>query len=68
MKVRLKPFMVPNFAVLQLDANVAGDGSGIPIKDLDSDALEQLAYQWIDALFAKAGKRNPFTIIKATAK
>lgn len=54
--VSIKPWDAPNFAV----RSEVGDG-GIPVKDLDDDALEEAAYAWLVDLYRKAGRRTcPF--------
>lgn len=61
-EVKLKPFMVPNFASIDLNPLQHGDRNEatLPIKELTHDAIDALAEQWLTELYKKAEKRNPF--------
>lgn len=63
-KMKLKPLMVPNFAVVQLAPVKREEGfnqaQAVPISELDEDALEALAYGFLIDFYKKAGKRCPF--------
>lgn len=47
------PWRAPNFALLQSEHSV-------PVAKLSEAALMALASRWLDDLYAKAGKSNPF--------
>ena len=52
-KVKLGKWKAPNFALVD-----GSDKASIPVADLPSDALDELARDWLDDLYAKAGKMN----------
>jgi hypothetical protein len=63
--MKLKPLMVPNFAIVQLSppsnaASASETGPSIPLRELDADALEELAYGFLIEFYKKAGKQCPF--------
>lgn len=68
-KVDLRPFQIPNFVTIDLKTPSKSDTSAasVPISELDHDALDALAEQWLDALYKKANKRNPF-IVRASER
>jgi hypothetical protein len=59
-EVKLKPFLVPNFANVEHPARARQDGlqhaAGIHISDLPASALRELAHDWLAGLYDKAGK------------
>lgn len=62
--VKLKPWIAPNFAALALNhqqdaPNVA---ASIPVTELSEEALECMAQTWLDDLYQKADKKNPFQL------
>jgi hypothetical protein len=57
-KLRLKPLTTPNF--VSVDVAGAPEAFTVPIKELDHDALEELAYGYLIDLYKKAGKTCPF--------
>lgn len=63
-RLKLKPLMTPNFAIVQLrppeNAASLQDGPAIPFTELDEDALEDLAYQFLIDFYKKAKKQCPF--------
>ena len=63
-KLPLKPLAVPNFVGVALSSsNEEGEGNWdhtVPVKELDEDALEELAYGFLLALYKKANKHCPF--------
>lgn len=61
-EVKLRPFLVPNFATIDLNPRLHGDKNeaSLPIAELDHAALDALAEAWLTELYKKAGKRNPF--------
>jgi hypothetical protein len=63
-KIKVKPFTVPNFVVREVVARprqegVKFDDSGIPLSDLDAYTLEEMCEEFTNAVFAKAGKQRP---------
>ncbi len=52
-KVDLKEWKVPNFAIVE-----GNDKTSIPVGGLPQEALDELARAWLDELYAKAGKLN----------
>lgn len=56
--LKFKPFMVPNFA--SIFGRDSADSTGFPVSDLSRHALDELAARWLEELYAKAAKRNPF--------
>ena len=63
-EVKLKAFQIPDFVTVDLNPRHHGDrnNAGLPVAGLDHAALDALASQWLDDLYKKAGKRNPFVI------
>lgn len=48
------PWRAPNFALLPSE-------NSVPVIKLSEGALRALAERWLEDLYAKAGKTNPFT-------
>lgn len=61
--VKLKPWATPNFAVLDNETD-GGDRENhtLPVKELDAAAIDALAVAWLDELYLKTGKDNPFVL------
>jgi hypothetical protein len=61
-EVKLQPFLVPNFATVDLNPRHTGDKreTTLPLSELDSAAVNALAQQWLDDFYKKAGRRCPF--------
>lgn len=58
LSIALKPWDAPSFARrAHIDSDEA---SAVHVRDLDSDALEDMALAWLNDLYRKAGKRSPF--------
>ncbi len=55
--VHLRPWSHPNFATAT--AGINGELS-IPIAELQQEALDELAQEWLVDLYTDAGKINPF--------
>ncbi|WP_300573528.1 hypothetical protein [Phenylobacterium sp.] len=66
-RVTLKAWEAPNFAV-RVYASTPSAGSsissaestGIPIREIDPDALQSMAMAWLEDLYRKAGRSCPF--------
>lgn len=56
-EVTVKPFQIPNFAVL--DSPPRPDTEGIPIRALPREALDELVLQWVTAVYQKVERRPP---------
>ncbi len=63
-KVKLKPFLAPNFVSVEMPPRLRQEGMAelpsIPITMIEADALEDLVFEWVEAVYKKAGSRNPF--------
>jgi hypothetical protein len=59
MQIELKHWVVPGFASSVSDH--CKDVS-FPVRDLPQAGLDTLAKAWLDELYDKAGKPNPFTL------
>lgn len=59
----LKPWVVPNFATVELPPKPKQDGlhalPSIPLADLPLDALDGLVRQWTKEVYQKAGVKAP---------
>ena len=59
-ETKLKPFNVPNFAVVDEGVRPRQEGfkeaRSIPIGDLPAETLRAMAKEWLVALYDKAGK------------
>jgi len=59
----IKPFMTPNYAVMEMPPRPKQDGAqSLPsfhIGELDLETLDRLAEQWRRELYEKAGKPLP---------
>ena len=52
----LKPWRAPNFAAL-----AGGEYSaGVPVSELPRSTLNEMAADWLDDLYRKAGKQSPW--------
>ena len=64
-EVKLKPFQVPNFVLVEPTPGRRDEGMKEPSKfhlsDLDSDSLAKLCDEFRKQVFAKAGKTEPDT-------
>ncbi len=62
--VKFKTWTPPNYAVLALEHQQDSKevAASIPVSELSEEALADLAMDWLDALYAKADKRNPFQL------
>lgn len=60
--VVLKPFILPNFVSIALPRSSPADPNeaSVPVSEIDHAALDGLVRGWLDGLYKKAGKRNPF--------
>jgi hypothetical protein len=69
MGMTFKAWNAPNFAVLAMPARNKGDGlsslPSFPVGELAADALDALASQWLDQLYAKVGRPSPFRHLSA---
>lgn len=63
-EMKLKPFPVPDAAVVDLGPGRKEDGvqrlPTIPVEELSANAVEDLAFEWLSALYASRGERCPF--------
>jgi hypothetical protein len=64
MEIKLKPFMTPNFVLMELPVGKRGDGfqpdkGCIPISEVPAKDLADLCAQFTAAVFKKAGKVPP---------
>jgi len=60
MKFGLVSWQAPNFA--QVDVGENGDKPTVPVKDIETRALDALAEAWLADLYRKACKTSPFEI------
>jgi hypothetical protein len=62
-KLKLRPWMAPNFAVPESPPGRREDGvrfeAGIHVRDLPVETLAEMADEWRAELFRKAGKKDP---------
>jgi hypothetical protein len=62
-KIKLKPFSVPNFVAPIMPARPRQEGStlsnGIPIAELDAATLAEMCEEFTQGVFEKAGKERP---------
>ena len=57
--VRVRPFTVPNF-VQYGESGATRASNTIAVSDVDRTTLDQMAADWLDALYAKAGRTSPW--------
>lgn len=62
--MKLKPFQVPNFVILELPNRVrqegfSGDTPTIPLMNLDVATLDEMCNEFRSEVFRKAGKQDP---------
>lgn len=64
-KMKLKPFMVPNYVIAEVEAKPRQEGFQeaykLRLSDLDSLALDKLCREFRGSVFRKAGKQQPPT-------
>ncbi len=64
MGMTFKAWQAPNFAVLSMPPRDKSEGMvalpSFPVAELTNEALDALAAQWLDHLYAKAGRSSPF--------
>jgi hypothetical protein len=62
MKMKLKPWLSPNYAQVEMPPRPRQDGPKEPpslhVSELSAEALDGLAEQWLADLYTKAGKPN----------
>lgn len=68
--VKYREWNVPNFAVKDDAFYTKKDGlqphmPPIPVIELDPEVVDALAGAWLDALYTKVGRSNPF-VLKGT--
>lgn len=72
LKVVLKPWSAPNFAIRRDDAGTvegSDHASGIPVRELDDATLDQMAKAWLDDLYARAGRTyHPFSASRVSGE
>jgi hypothetical protein len=63
--VKFKPWGTPNFAVLD-NTTDGGDRENhtIHVKELDASALDALSWAWLEELYQKVGKDNPYAPVR----
>jgi hypothetical protein len=65
--MKLRPWVPPNFASLEQPVGKRQDGIqpsvSIPLADLDQAALNGLVREWLQSVYHKAGKPNPWVSI-----
>lgn len=63
MKIKLRPFIVPNFVLLETGVGRRQDGfkesPSYPLKDVPAEDLAQLCDEFRAEVFRKAGKIDP---------
>jgi len=63
-KLKLKPFPVPTHVTLEMPAGLKQDGIKslpiIQINELALEAVDELAEEWLKALYASRNSRSPF--------
>jgi hypothetical protein len=64
MKVKLRPWIAPNFAVPEAPARPREEGidlshQGIHVSNIPAETLAEMADEWRAELFRKAGKKDP---------
>lgn len=63
--VHLNPWQTPNFATVIIPPGKREDGirpaPTIAVADLDAEALDELAREWLNELYLKAKKPCPFS-------
>ena len=53
---KLKPWRAPNYAILaEVEHN-----AGMPVSELPRSTLDEMAADWLDDLYRKAGKQSPW--------
>lgn len=56
----LRPFNIPNFVVAEFSGReVAVDAKGIPLSELDANALSEMCDEFREGVFKKAGTADP---------
>jgi len=69
MGMTFKAWQAPNFATLSMPPGRKEDGlvalPTFPVEELTNEAIDALAAQWLDHLYAKAGRSSPFTRVGA---
>lgn len=64
--VTYRAWKAPNFATLDMPPGLKQDGlkelPSIPVADLPAVAMDALAQQWLDHLYGKIGRANPFKL------
>lgn len=67
-ELKLKPWTTPNFAQIEQPPGKRQDGfkelPSISVKDLSPQALSDLAEQWCNELYRRAGKAQNFRFEK----
>lgn len=62
-KMKLKPFQVPNFVLTEPEVRPRQEGfqeaPKFRLSDLDSHTLDKLCGEFRDSVFRKAGKQQP---------
>ena len=58
-KLKVKPFRIPNFVLADKQAADASNDTKFALSDLDADTLERLCEQFTKEVFKKAGKQRP---------
>jgi hypothetical protein len=63
MRIKTKPFSVPNFVLQDVKARPRQDGfhetPSFPLSDFDGDELSAMCDEFRAAVFRKAGKQDP---------
>ena len=63
LEVDLKPFTVPNFAIIEQPPKPRQEGlvenPGIPLREIDSFTLYKMCEEFKSSVFKKAGKEMP---------
>lgn len=66
-EMKLRPWIVPNFATLDMPVGRKQDGPRelptIAVADLSEEALTDLAQQWLTELYAKAGQPHNWSFV-----
>lgn len=67
-EVKLKPFNVPNFVLVDEPLKERQDGFSegrkYALSELDAETLEALCWEFKQEVFAKAGKQSPTNLLQ----
>lgn len=64
-ELSIKPFTVPNFVIGEVAGE--GDGRSIALWELSPETLDAMCNEFREAVFKKAGKRDPVRVNRGAA-